>query len=417
MLLDFHDALVVEELLRDPRSKLKHTIACWNMGQSKVPDWPEVRLASPFKRDTYKLPLEVFPKSFASDVERWERRLLHPDVMDPGAPDRPLKKITVEGHRTHILRFASALVHCGAMNTNEITELSVLVADIERVKKGLRFFLKRNSDKTSPHIAKMADVLRAVAKYHVRLPEDRLEQLEQLCKRLRRERPVGMTDRNRAKLRQFDDPKKVAALLNFPAAEARRGRQLKNAYRAAKCFERAVAVSLLIATGLRMKNLRTLELRGDLSWIDKSCYLSIPAERVKNGVPLDFELPEETATLLREYIDDYRPFLPGSGGNYLFSAGNGGRRCHSTMAIDIKTALRKRAGLNMNAHLFRHAIAKIVIERDPGLAFTISRHLGHKRMDTTMQSYLGTEGRAVGRRIDSVISAARRNPSLPGEQA
>jgi hypothetical protein len=40
------------------------------------------------------------------------------------------------------------------------------------------------------------------------------------------------------------------------------------------------------------------------------------------------------------------------------------------MSSDIRNALRRRAGLGVNPQLFRHAIAKIVVERDPGLLST-----------------------------------------------
>ena len=66
----------------------------------------------------------------------------------------------------------------------------------------------------------------------------------------------------------------------------------------------------------------------------------------------------------------------------------------------------KQTGLVMNPHLFRHATAKIVVERDPGLAFALSRHLGHKHINMTMQAYLGTEGRAAARSIDLVLKQA-----------
>lgn len=97
----------------------------------------------------------------------------------------------------------------------------------------------------------------------------------------------------------------------------------------------------------------------------------------------------------------------------MFPGRDAGPRPSSTMANDIKSSLYKRAGLTMNPHLFRHVIAKIVIEREPGLAFVISRHLGHKRMNTTMQAYLGTEGRAAARHIDRVLKDAVTNPGLP----
>ena len=174
-----------------------------------------------------------------------------------------------------------------------------------------------------------------------------------------------------------------------------------------------MAVSLLIATCLRIQNLRTIRFDTDLSRSGGRCFLSIPGERVKNGMNLDFELPADTVALIDEYLRNHRPRLPGVEGSYLFPGQDGGPRPHTTLSQDIVTSLRKRAGLTMNPHLFRHAIAKIVIERDPGLAFVLSRHLGHKTINMTMQAYLGTEGRAAARSIDRVIKAAMADPRLP----
>lgn len=147
-----------------------------------------------------------------------------------------------------------------------------------------------------------------------------------------------------------------------------------------------MAVSLLIATCLRIQNLRTIRLDTDLFRSGGRGFLSIPGERVKNGMNLDFELPADTVALIDEYRHTHRPHLRGAEGPYLFPGQDGGPRPYTTISKDIETSLRKRAGLTMNAHLFRHATAKIVIERDPGLAFVLSRHLGHKTINMTMQA-------------------------------
>ena len=77
--------------------------------------------------------------------------------------------------------------------------------------------------------------------------------------------------------------------------------------------------------------------------------------------------------------------------------------------------MRKRAGLVMNPHLVRHTVSKVVVERDPGLYAGMSRQLGHTRMDTTMQSYLGTETRASGRHIDKLLRLALADPKIKDE--
>ena len=412
-LLGFYEALVAEELIRDPRTKLKHTIAIWNICRRQAPDWPDIRLASPFERDVITLSLEHFPDSFRVDLEAWCARLLSPDPMDPSAPPRPLKAITVNGKTALVLRFASALVHSEALPIEKITDLHVLVSDVERFKTGLRFFLDRFEGRSNAYIAKIADSLRAIAKHYVQVPEEIYDAIENICRRLRPPRNDGLKAKNRERLRQFDDPKNVARLLAFPREEAERGRKLTNPYRAAKCYERAVAVSLLIATCLRIQNLRTIRLDTDLSRSGGRCFLSIPGERVKNGMNLDFELPADTVALIDDYLCTHRPNLRGAEGPYLFPGQDGGPRPYTTISKDIEANLRKRAGLTMNLHLFRHATAKIVIERDPGLAFVLSRHLGHKTINMTMQAYLGTEGRAAARSIDRVIKTAMADPRLP----
>jgi integrase len=334
-----------------------------------------------------------------------------PDIFEANAPARPLRASTVEGLTRLVLRFASALVRVGAFRVDDVTGLDVLV-DLERFKTGIRFFLERLDNRPTDYVHKMANAVRYIAIHYCRVDGAARAELARICERLENRNPGQLTPRNRERLRQFDDPDKVARLLAFPQAERARGLAQKNPVRAAKCFERALAVALLISCTLRMQNLRTIDLRRDLSRAGSKTYLSIEGKLVKNGQPLEFELPNDVAALLEEYVRDHRPKLEGAAGPYLFPGRSGGPRPHSTMSSDICNVLRRRVGITMNPHLFRHAIAKIVVERDPGLCLAMSRQLGHKRIDMTMGHYLGSETRASGRRIDKLLREALLNPSL-----
>jgi integrase len=406
-LLAFYHALVEEELIRNPRNKLKHTIACWNMCQKNLPGWPDVRLMSPFESTAYVIDRDAFPATFGEDIARWEKRVLDPDPMDEDAAPRALKPVTVKSQVDRLYRFASALVHRKALAIERITSLAVLVEDVDRFKEGLRFFLERHPDDSTDNTAKIAGTLRAVAKHHVRIDEQVQRKIDRISANLRSERLHRLTPKNRERLRQFDDPENVARLLDYPAAETARGRKTNHPHRRAKCFERAAATMLLITTSMRAKNIRSLRLDHDVQFTHDRCFISVLGDEVKNGLPLDFELPADAITLLREYIELHRPNLQGSDGRYLFPGKDGGPRPHNSMFDGLMTSIRKHTGLIMNPHLFRHVIAKIVVERDPGMALSMSRHLGHKRIDTTMQHYLGTEGRVVSRRIDEIVSSAR----------
>ena len=82
------------------------------------------------------------------------------------------------------------------------------------------------------------------------------------------------------------------------------------------------------------------------------------------------------------------------------------------MRAKLAGAMKKRCGLTITPHLFRHATAKILVEKDPAMYAAVSRHLGHRSMSTTLASYLGTETRAAGRRLNRILREARENPSL-----
>jgi integrase len=413
-LLGLHEALVAEEMVKNPRKLLKSTITLWNSCGRQVAGWPSIVLASPFKDEPIIMPLEAFPESFRQDLAVWRGRLESPDPFDPTAPHRALRPSTIKSQTNLLRRSASILVRTDTLKTEQVTSLGVLI-DVRMIKIVLRFQLDRHGGDTTAAIHHMAQTLKAVAVHYCRVSEEVRTELDSICKRLDPHTPQQMTARNRERLRQMDDPETVARLLDFPARERARGLTLVNRHRAAKCFERALAVALLIDCCPRIQNLRSINMETQLHRAGASWYLSIDGSLVKNGQALEFILPGATGVLLDEYVRDQRPHLPGNNGPYLFPGRDGGPRPHGTMRSDIKQALLKRAGIVMNPHLMRHVIAKIVIEHDPGMALAVSRHLGHKRIDTTMAHYLGTETRAVGRRIDSILRQALINPHLKGD--
>lgn len=410
-LLGFHAALEAEEVVKNPRKLLKMTIAMWNMCRRRVPGWPAVMLSSPFKTAPYTLPLSAFPTSFQQDVETWVERVTHPDPLDPDAPSRPLRPVTVDGLIMGIRRFGSALIIQNILTLDQVTKLGVFFEG-DNFKSGLRFFLARFNNKPTPAIAALANSLRHIANRYCKVDSATLANLAMICERLDCGGQRQMSPRNRELLRQFDDPNNVAKLLAFPAEERGRGYRQVNPLRAAKCMERALAVDLLIHCCLRIQNLRTIHLTKNLRLAGGKTYLKFEAHEVKNSRILDFELSADIAEAMAEFCKTYRPLLPGADGPYLFPGQDGGAKSDSALRTAIGEAMRIKCGLHMHPHLFRHAIAKIVVERDPALYPVISKHLGHARLDMTMAHYLGTETRASARHIDKLLTATRADPTL-----
>lgn len=405
-LVGFRAALEAESFVQHPNLLTKRTIALWNMAMRQVVGWPQAKLASPFVAEPDTLPMDAFPLSFGADVERWVARMSRPDPLDLDAPVKALRPATVKSYRMIFRRFASALVRRGVLRADEVTELAVFF-DGGHFKAGLYHFLRPGSTRLAHQIATQ---LSHVARHYIRLDEERMAEVVRLRDHLDPKLPRVMGRRNRDRLEQFDDPDAVQRLLAFPQAEAERAKILRNPVRQAKSMELALAVALLIDKGLRIQNLRTIRLDKNLRRTGDTVFLTFEAAEVKNGVELEHALPSETVGLLDAFIATHRPLMPGHEGPYLFPAAGGGPRSDGALRHTIKAGMQRGAGLIMSPHLFRHAIAKIVVERDPSLYAAMSRHLGHKSMNTLLTSYVGVQTRNASRHLNRLLAAARANP-------
>lgn len=409
VLLGLEAALVAEEFVKKPRTIIKTALTTWNRCSRSINGWPQINLHSPFKKTPYTYSMTRFPDSFQQEVSAWVKKMRDPDPLDFDAPVRPLRPSTIESRVFQILQYASTLVRGGDLAIEEITGLSPLFTP-GRFKLAMRALLDRNGGETTLRIFHFANAMRHLAKHHCRLDDDALDELANLAKRLDPHTGRQMSQRNRDLLRQFDDPRNVARLLRFPEKQVKLAKREQNPYRAAKRVERALSVALMISCGLRSGTLRALEIEAEFSWSrpDRSgvCNLSIRPEKTKTGQPLEFELPPDVADLLRLYLKEYRPLLPGSHGAYLLPGQSGGMRSRQAFRDGISRALSKDTGLVMHPHLIRHTIAKIAVEQDPGAYLAVSRVLGHSSLDTTMGRYLGTESKAAARHIDKLLMQA-----------
>ncbi len=93
----------------------------------------------------------------------------------------------------------------------------------------------------------MATTLVTIAKYHVRASQDDLRELLRLKAKLKFNRP-GLTDKNKARLGQFDDPRNVERLLSLPRLLVDRAvRSKRESSQIALDVMHAVAIEILLA--------------------------------------------------------------------------------------------------------------------------------------------------------------------------
>ncbi|WP_048861566.1 site-specific integrase, partial [Acidisphaera rubrifaciens] len=180
-------------------------------------------------------------------------------------------------------------------------------------------------------------------------------------------------------------------------------------------LQAALAIELLIMAPIRMANLSGLRcgvhlLRGR----DGGVTLALAGHEVKNRMPFEVRLPDDTARLLDLYEAHYRPLLNAAGGDWLFP----GRRPDAPKSSEgfrqqIQRCLRVRCGLAFHPHLFRHAAAKLILEDNPGAHGQVQRVLGHKTMATTLAYYTGMEAQAAVAHYDMQVVRLRADGALP----
>jgi integrase len=166
-----------------------------------------------------------------------------------------------------------------------------------------------------------------------------------------------------------------------------------------------VAIEILLTAPLRIRNLAALEIDRHLVDAGDKLHLVIPAGEVKNFEPLHFEFTADRAVLLRWHIDRLRRIDQTC--RWLFPGKDEHHKAEHTLSAQIEEVLRRRVGVEMNVHLFRHFAAMLYLETHPGDYETIRRVLGHKRLQTTVNSYVGLETLAAARHFDGLVQARR----------
>ena len=239
--------------------------------------------------------------------------------------------------------------------------------------------------------------------------EAALKDLARRCRPVRR----GMTDKNRATLRQFDDLALAEQLLGMPdliCDELFKRPELTNAE--AQRLMRALAVRLLQAAPIRLQNLTGLDLQRHLIRVghgrDARWHVYLPAEEVKNDTALEYPLPPSAARLLDFYLTEARPRLAAPSCTALFVSGRGGGpRNPTAFSTTLVAFVGREVGLRISTHQFRHVAGHLYLKQVPGDYETVRALLGHRSIETTIRYYAGMETAAAARAYDAAVLGAR----------
>jgi integrase len=202
----------------------------------------------------------------------------------------------------------------------------------------------------------------------------------------------------------------AARLFNFPSrlwAEVKR--EAKPNVKTLVKAQAAIAIGILCYMPIRLHNLAMLTFDVDLFLREGSratSSLELSASKVKNRTELAFDIPPEVARMLIEYRNRIAPKVIGHRPDKLFIKADGTPKNQSAVAWLIRTYLKRRVGIELSSHQFRHLSAKVMLDAQPGNFETVRQLLGHKSLSTTVGAYAGIDSRRAGRHHQRLIEEA-----------
>lgn len=390
------DRFVIETLhhsaFRNPRATILRTIGACNRAKAKIASWPLPELPKLVNPRLVSLPRDGFPKSFWDDVDAYAEKSSTPsaDIFDT-TQAKQLAPDTLKRYREVAWRTASAQVHRGRP-AEEIVSLAALL-DIPWLREAMRWFHAHAGNRFLKDHLNMAATWVSFATNYVRPQAADIEALREIMGRIDKALgPPEFSRRNIERLDQFTGPAVVDEFILLPFRifdEVRRKKVLT--VEDATEMMAAVGIEILLATMVRLKNLANTDLtknfwpakpRPDGTWVFR-----VERQDVKNHQHLDFKLSRHTVRLIEFYLQKCRPLLMKEPTTMLFPRPNGTAAGRERMARLVVKTIRKRLGLEVNTHLFRHIGTMLYLDQHPGDLETVRIMLGHTSIKTTERFY------------------------------
>jgi len=409
ILTAFIDEVRKGSLHQKPNVLHRQLAVIWNEASEVFPLFGLRRVEKPsFKAAPKRIAWGCLTTAFRMEVEAYLDWCAVTDPFAEGARAKALQPRTLKLRLNQVHAAASALVEAG-MSASSITALADLV-----VEANFRQILRRRHQlvggKPNNFNRDLAEALVQIAREWVKVDPVALESLRKVTAKVPM-LPKGMTEKNKRAIRQFDDAAVVERLLELPDRLWREVKRDGNpSFRTLARAQAAIAIRTLTYIPMRSENLHELVFDTHIFLREgkrANSTLEIGSEEVKNGdTPLAFDLPAQLSTMLIEYRDRIAPKVIGRRPDRVFVRADGAPKVQATVAYLIHTYLRKKAGIVLTPHQFRHLAAKIILRTNPGAYETVRQLLGHKNLRTTTWFYAGEDTRAAGLHHQRLVEAA-----------
>lgn len=406
----------------------------WNGAICAVPgpaEAPFTCLTAPARRQTYAARLDDLPQSFREDLNKFAAELrgdggsVFRRIREGNAPrlGTHRRRAATINARVFAIRQSAGLLASNGIDLAKLVSLRDLVQPLERVEIVLEALAERRkiSDGAEDqlrgsHLAQVTATLVQVGKF-VALEESELSKLRTFNS-LVTSRDRGISRKNYERMAELSQPHARALLLHSPTQLMRRakleGTPTKEAARLALL---AAAIEMLLVVPIRRHTLLSLELgKTIIRSGTRRCpviELKIPGANTKNREYIPRSLPEESAKLICEYLDMYRPLIAHADNCALFPSHDGrGVRSENGLTYAIRQEVEAVTGVRCSPHIFRHVAAERYLRSRPG-AYEEFRHvLSNRSAEGTHRHYAVLEAQAAATRFDEIVHEDRRAARL-----
>jgi integrase len=435
VLAGYLDHLRQADIRGTARDTVRRVARAWNKASETMPGWPAQRLAPPpAEPRQYSLPFSSYPASLQAEIKVLCARLSGSNgngLFQGDGPRRKLRPRSVETRMVALRLALAGLVHSG-VPPERITSLAMLLVR-ENLQALLNWHYVRGGETVGAHLGAIGATLAIVARYHVKLPPERLAEVLEDLREVRPPKQRFMTAKNERRLRQFDDPQNLAALLHLPnilfaeaerirdgtpdipGGEGRPPRPRDAAWLAAV----ALAIEIELCCPLRLANLASLRVGLHLLRLDRDgrriTHIMIegdPAEGqgTKNHDPIRWPVSAELSVAFDRYLTGFRPVAgPGAASDWLFPHRDRAdiHRGQGGLANAIVAAVHRHAGVRINVHLFRAFCGSLVLEETPEAIGDLQTLLGHRTLEVSMTFYRSRKTEGTAQRLAGIVERRR----------
>ncbi len=175
-------------------------------------------------------------------------------------------------------------------------------------------------------------------------------------------------------------------------------------------FRDGLMVALLALRPLRLRNLAMIEIDRHLVQQNDAWWLLFQAEETKTGQPIEMPVPDVLEVPLWRYLEVHRPdLLQGGTSRRLWINRYGDAMSDQALYRRITKVTKRRFGVAINPHLFRHCAATTIAIEDPSHVWIAKSLLGHSSLATTEAHYNQARALEAGRVYHAHIRELRRS--------